>query len=133
MNCFVGGPRPDPNTGYSSVAWRLFDKLSEISQPTRVFVLLDEREDSINNGYFGINMRGYPSPATAESFFDFPAFYHDRAAGFAFVDGHSEIHQWVDPRTMRPIGRTSIVVLPGTASPNNADVCWLQDHTTIPK
>jgi len=57
----------------------------------------------------------------------------DRAAGFAFADGHSEVHKWVDPRTMRPIGRTSIVVLPGTASPNNADVFWLQDHATIPK
>jgi prepilin-type processing-associated H-X9-DG protein len=27
---------------------------------------------------------------------DVPATYHNGACGFAFADGHSEIHKWVD-------------------------------------
>ncbi len=135
MNCYVGGPSPDAETGAStSLAYRLYAKMTSITRPAQIMLLLDEREDSINNGYFGINMKGYsPNSPSAYQFFDFPAFYHNRAAGIAFADGHSEMHRWVDARTMKPIGRTSIVVLPGTASPNNADIFWIQDHATQPK
>jgi prepilin-type processing-associated H-X9-DG protein len=133
MNCFVGGPTPDDTIGYYTGPWRVFTKYTDIIQPTRVMLFLDEREDSINNGYFGINMRGYPSSPAGENFFDFPAFYHNNACGIAFTDGHSEIHKWLDARTMRPIGRTSIVMLPGTPSPNNKDVFWIQDHATVSK
>jgi prepilin-type N-terminal cleavage/methylation domain-containing protein/prepilin-type processing-associated H-X9-DG protein len=133
MNCFVGGPTPDDTIGYYTGPWRVFIKFTDLLQPTRVMLFLDEREDSINNGYFGINMRGYPSSPASANFFDFPAFYHNNAAGIAFTDGHSEIHKWLDARTMRPIGRTSIVMLPGTPSPNNKDVFWIQDHATVSK
>jgi prepilin-type N-terminal cleavage/methylation domain-containing protein/prepilin-type processing-associated H-X9-DG protein len=132
MNCFVGGPGPWTITGGAALPWRVFSKLGQITEPSRIMFLLDEREDSINNGYFGINMGGYPSTPLSASFFDFPAFYHNRAAGIAFIDGHSEIHKWIDGRTMRPVGKTSIVVLPGTPSPNNPDIYWLQDHATLP-
>ena len=133
MNCFVGGPSSESYTGSpgnQGGPWQVFKKLTQIPRPTQIMVLLDEREDSINNGWFGVNMRGYPSQPSTAMFFDFPAFYHNKAAGIAFADGHSEIHKWLDPRTMRPIGKTSIVVLPGTPSPNNPDVFWLQDHAT---
>jgi prepilin-type processing-associated H-X9-DG protein len=71
---------------------------------------------------------------TQYAFLDFPAFYHNRAAGFSFADGHSEIHKWLDGRTMSPpIGKTSIVVFPGTASANNQDVAWIQEHATVAK
>ncbi len=133
MNCFIGGPAPWLTTGTPALPLKVFRKLAQVTRPSEIMFLLDEREDSINNGYFGINMTGYPTPTSSASFFDFPAFYHNRAAGIAFIDGHSEIHRWVDGRTMRPIGRTSIVVLPGTPSPNNPDVYWIQDHATEPK
>jgi prepilin-type processing-associated H-X9-DG protein len=32
-------------------------------------------------------------------FTDFPASYHNGAAGFSFADGHGEIKKWLDPRT----------------------------------
>jgi prepilin-type N-terminal cleavage/methylation domain-containing protein/prepilin-type processing-associated H-X9-DG protein len=131
MNCFVGGPSPEGLTGNQGGPWLVYSKLSQIAQPAKTMVLLDEREDSINNGYFGMNMRGYPNQPATFMFFDFPAFYHNRAAGIAFADGHSEIHKWVDSRTMRAIGRTSIVVLPGTASPNNPDIAWMSERATV--
>ena len=136
MNCFVGGESPEALTGVTPGTFRAFSKLGQITHPVTTMVLLDEREDSINNGYFGINMNGYPHPPNAGNpgayaFFDFPAFYHNRAGGMAFADGHSEIHKWMDGRTTPPIGRNSIVVLPGTPSANNKDVLWIDDHATV--
>ncbi len=138
MNCWMGGGSPESLTAVPVGTYRVFSKTVHIPQPSKLTVFLDEREDSINNGWFGVNMRGFPHdtvPASPNSyaFFDFPAFYHNNAAGIAFADGHSEIHRWLDSRTVRPIGTTSIVVLPGTPSPNNQDVFWLNDHATVAK
>ena len=136
MNSFVGGESPEGLTGVAPGTWRVYAKLSQITHPSKVMGVLDEREDSINNGWFGINMRGIPHGVVPNSpaqyaFFDFPAFYHNRAGGVSFTDGHSEIHKWKDGRTMIPIGTTSIVQLPGTPSPNNQDVFWIGDHATV--
>jgi len=90
------------------------------------FVILDERQDSINDAYFVTEMDGFPNMALTR-IVDYPASYHGRAAGFAFADGHSEIHKWRDSRTVPPL--TTELIL-NVVSPNNQDVYWLQDHST---
>ncbi len=92
--------------------------------PAITFVILDERQDSINDGYFVTEMDGYPNAATTK-IVDYPASYHNKAAGFAFADGHSEVHRWRDPRTSPPI-RTGLPL--NVPSPNNPDVTWMQDR-----
>jgi prepilin-type processing-associated H-X9-DG protein len=107
--------------------FQVFRKLSGMSQPgpATTFVLLDERQNSINDGYFVVEMDGYTgTPNSAEEIVDFPASYHDNAGGFAFGDGHAEIHQWKDSRIINP---RAIVVTP---DPDSLDVFWLQDHST---
>ena len=91
------------------------------------FVLLDEREDSINDGYWVTLMDGYPDRPQSQKIVDYPASYHNRAGGFSFADGHSEIRKWVDGRTTPPINRSLALNVP---SPNNKDVRWLQDRCT---
>lgn len=54
--------------------------------PSETWVYLDEHPDSINDA-------GFFNPR-ASSWIDQPATYHNGAAGFAFADGHSEIHKW---------------------------------------
>ncbi len=55
--------------------------------PTETWVFVDEHPDSINDAAF------FP-PQTATLLTDTPATYHNKACGFAFADGHSEIHKW---------------------------------------
>lgn len=98
--------------------------------PANTWVLVDEHPDSINDGFFCVDMNGYPNPAQA-TLPDVPASYHNGACGFAFADGHSEIHKWVDPRTMPPYTRTG--GLPSVSQANNRDVVWLWTHTTALK
>jgi prepilin-type N-terminal cleavage/methylation domain-containing protein/prepilin-type processing-associated H-X9-DG protein len=54
--------------------------------PAETWVFLDEHPDSINDA-------GFFNPFATE-WVDMPASYHNNAAGFAFADGHSEIHKW---------------------------------------
>jgi prepilin-type N-terminal cleavage/methylation domain-containing protein/prepilin-type processing-associated H-X9-DG protein len=54
--------------------------------PAETWVYLDEHPCSINDA-------GFFNPH-ASSWVDQPASYHNGAAGFAFADGHSEIHKW---------------------------------------
>jgi prepilin-type N-terminal cleavage/methylation domain-containing protein len=132
MSNWVGGNGDSPETAYkgywglSAPGSQVARKLSQIGNPgpSRVLVLLDERQDSINDGYYVVQMDGYPNPATTR-IVDFPASYHNGACGFAFADSHSEIHKWHDPRTMPPLGTALNLNI---ASPNNVDVLWMQDH-----
>jgi prepilin-type processing-associated H-X9-DG protein len=60
---------------------------------------------------------------------DYPASYHNNAAGFAFADGHSEIHKWFDPRTMPKLNKNQSLALNQTHA-NSKDVFWMQDNST---
>ena len=97
--------------------------------PSRTWLFLDEREDSINDGEFVVGMNGYPDKPQQWMIVDFPASYHNRAAGFSFVDGHSEIKKWVDPRTTPSLKKGQYLAL-NVASPNNQDAFWLMDRST---
>jgi prepilin-type processing-associated H-X9-DG protein len=129
--------------GYNSEAWEgpkgsiVYKKISEmvIPSPSGIWVVLDEREDSINDGWFAVSLRGAPpargaapDPA-AYIIIDVPASYHAGAAGFAFADGHSEIHKWRDQRTM-PVLKRGLDTALGVPSPNNPDVAWLHEHSS---
>jgi len=124
-----GGKATDPSGGWAHGGnWKVYRKLTEMTQPgpTMTFVLLEEREDSINDGFFVVQMDGYPD-ISQTYMIDFPASYHGQAAGFAFADGHSEIHKWQDPRTYPPL-TTSLPL--GQQQAGSKDVFWLQDHST---
>jgi prepilin-type processing-associated H-X9-DG protein len=99
---------------------------------SKLFVLLDMREDSIDDGNFATRMDGFsetaPTP-TKYGFFDLPGMYHAGSCGFSMADGHSEIKKWKDPRTTPPL-TTGSLVKDQFDSPRNPDVAWLQDHTT---
>jgi prepilin-type N-terminal cleavage/methylation domain-containing protein len=132
MNPFMGGPNGSTLGISANALYKTFNTLSSITLPAKEFVFLDENEDSINDGWFALSMTGYTTPTTPNVIVNWPAYYHNRCGGFAFSDGHSEIHRWVDGRTM-PVVRdvTKVQNLSGMAfQPPNPDVYWLQDHAT---
>jgi len=129
--------------GYNSEAWDgppgliVYKKISQMIDPSPagIWVVLDEREDSINDGWFAVSMAGCPTarggtPNPASYIIiDFPASYHHNSAGFAFADGHSEIHKWKDSRTM-PILRPGQDTALRVPSQGNLDVAWIHEHST---
>ena len=133
MSIWVGGWEGQ-DAGCSGPQWRVYSKFSGMLNPgaARTWVLLDEREDRINYGNAFTDMIGYPdNPPQWRFHFDYPGGYHNRAGGFSFADGHSEIKKWLDDRTVPPIQKgaawdsTEYV-----ASPRNKDIFWMQERST---
>jgi prepilin-type N-terminal cleavage/methylation domain-containing protein len=136
MNLYVGGFDGTDGGWPWAHPYQIYTKLPEITSPTKIFVFLDMREDSVNWGNFMTCMEGY-SPADPSNYWfdgDYPGMYHHRACGFSFADGHSEIRRWRDERTMPPLTLGSNPLFSQFASsPGNRDVEWLQDHSTRPR
>jgi len=134
MSIWTGGNGDSPENGYKGMwgpvgNWLVYRKLAQIINPgpAMTFVMLDEREDSINDAFFVVEMDGYPSLTTTK-IVDYPASYHNKACGFSFADGHSEIHKWRDSRTTPPVSSQDLNL--NIPSPNNQDVLWMQTRCT---
>ena len=86
------GSGPNNNTIYKGAS-----KPSDLTipGPTGTWVYVDEHPDSINDA-------GCFPPNTATNIPDPPGTYHNGACGFAFADGHSEIHKWTGPTMTKP-------------------------------
>jgi len=130
MQNWVGGDGssvPGDPSGYWGNQWRVYRKMTDMVDPgpANTFVLLDERETSINDAFFVVDMSGYRGGATRMP--DMPASYHNGAGGLSFADGHSEIHKWVHPYTRKQVTPNEVV---GASPGNNQDVVWLQDRAT---
>ena len=104
--------------------WRTYGKLTDFVAPgpSSTWVLLDEDDRSLNDAAFAVGMEG-------PCWVDWPGTYHNMACGFAFADGHSEIHKWVVPST-KITGNT---VPPPKAMPApNPDWEWISQRTSAP-
>lgn len=93
--------------------------------PSKCWLFVDEHEDSIDDGWFAVEM-------LSQAFVDLPASHHSGGTCLAFVDGHIEMKKWTDPRTRRPLLRQMRFGGPDFF-PNNNDILWLQQHTTYDK
>jgi hypothetical protein len=111
--------------GSNQLLKRQFD-IENTRSKDGAIVFVEERDDSINDGWFVINMSG-DTPDTPASYVitDFPAVYHNGATMFAYTDGRAEPHKWSDSRTTPP---PSGGLALGVANPNNPDCRWLMDH-----
>ncbi|HOX04178.1 MAG TPA: type II secretion system protein [Candidatus Paceibacterota bacterium] len=96
-------------------------KMGDVRKPAETWIYVDEHPDSINDA-------GCFAPYTT-SFIDLPASYHNGACGFAFIDGHSEIHKWkgyaagVKVRFQDYSGPQ--------ISPNDPDLQWYRHKTQL--
>jgi prepilin-type processing-associated H-X9-DG protein len=127
MNSYLGESSGPYTSGY-----RQFKTLDEIVEPSpgNALVFLDERDDSINDGWFAIDMTGYdPRDPGAYILVDMPADWHNQAGNVSFADGHAETHRWSDSRTMPPHQYGMSLAL-GRTSPENPDVAWLQERAS---
>ena len=118
MNNFVGALT---RTWTSPSIYPICYKSTDIKSPANMFVFLDEREDSINDGWFASD------PDTVWQLVDYPASYHGQAAGYSFADGHSEIHKWRDARTM-PVLQAGQLLPLNVNLFGDKDVLWMAQH-----
>jgi prepilin-type N-terminal cleavage/methylation domain-containing protein/prepilin-type processing-associated H-X9-DG protein len=126
MNCCMNGN----NFQYApSADYYDFQKLKDILNPppSMAFVFLDERADSIDDGFFGVDMQGV---GVGTELINVPANYHVGAGSFSFADGHAEIKLWQDRRSEPPLIWGQKVQFIHAAL--DADITWLQLHCSAP-
>jgi prepilin-type N-terminal cleavage/methylation domain-containing protein/prepilin-type processing-associated H-X9-DG protein len=89
-------------------------------KPVDAVVFLDERLESIDDGWFW-------GPLYQYNVQNMPAMYHgNSSSAFAFADGHAELHVW---RTAQFKAQT----IGKVALNNNQDTLWMWDHFTARK
>ena len=143
MNALIGnaGALSAAGVNVNDPDFRQFFKLTQIPQPTDIFVFLDEHPDSIDDGYFvnreGYNRStgGYDSSSSSAEWIDLPASYHNNSTTFSFADGHSALHHWSDSTTAVPATPFATnLPIPIASNPADAaaDFDWVMDHMSVP-
>ena len=116
----VDGPWMD---GYHShqanQPYQTYGKLSDVVEPapSDLWVLVDEHHLRINDAAFAVSM-------AVDRWVDWVATYHHNGAGFGFIDGHGEMHRWLDP------GGTDVKKACGPFPDDKRDLRWLQQRSS---
>ncbi|HTA29078.1 MAG TPA: hypothetical protein VK731_01260 [Candidatus Cybelea sp.] len=118
---YGSGAPGSPGTEY----WPDFFKTSDFKIASKTWVFNDEHPDSINDGI------EYTATGSGEDeeWSDLPASYHNGACGFAFADGHSEIHRWFNHNTIHAIEGNGNW-LPLTVVGSKVDIDWVEGHAS---
>lgn len=136
MNCWVGYTSDPPNEpGYKE-----FTKVTSITAgigPSDLFVFMEERGESIDDGSFETQETGYPSACFIANW---PTDYHNEAATVGFADGHVEVHRWLGEPTVPGYSCTAPqAAIVGSkwgseqvaGSKNLSDWIWMANHATV--
>jgi len=114
--------------------YAIFSKSQQIRTPSDIYVTVDERSDSINDGGLCVDMSNTGNAdgtGTCAPYWitDYPAGYHHGSGRFSFADGHAEGHRWLESTTLVPLVLGQRL---GTihTSATDQDAQWLQGHCT---
>jgi len=121
MNAMVGNP--GELTNVFNPTYVQFYTISQMPDPSGIFVFLDEHCDTINDGFFVNRLDTY-------QWGNLPGSYHNSGANFSFADGHTETHHWV-ANTFRPPRQGGMGG--AFAADPTTDFEWLKQRTSVKK
>ena len=107
--------------------YRVYAKTGDIvaPPPTDALVFIDERSDSIDDGYFAVNL-------TTWNWQNVPASRHGNGGVFSFADGHGELWRWVEEDT-RFLKRDSSGFRASKSGSKNRDLRRLKEASNSAK
>jgi prepilin-type N-terminal cleavage/methylation domain-containing protein len=120
MNGWINPGQTNTAASYWDMGFRRFTQAADFHgiSSADIFVFLDESADSINDGWFRLDMNAYNADGSIDQglldLLDYPATYHNQCGTFSYADGHAELHRWQD------------------SSMSDDDAVWLLQHATIP-
>jgi len=105
------------HTNRRNSPWATYGKSTSmnIPGPSMTWVLLDEDVKGLNDAAFGFSM-------SEAMWVDVPGTYHNSGCGFAFADGHSEAHKWLNGSKQSEA--------PITNPNDHQDWLWLRQRTS---
>jgi prepilin-type N-terminal cleavage/methylation domain-containing protein/prepilin-type processing-associated H-X9-DG protein len=123
MNACMGFTNIPPSASFNM--FKKFGQLGGPLSPSLAFVFIDERDDSIDDGAFYVDLE-------ANTLINFPAGYHGGSGGVTFADGHAEIHRWKSAQvlTAQQTGSQSKKYEFTTVAADNPDLLWLRARSS---
>lgn len=142
MNMFFGANTAMDTSPVNQTfpTFRQFLKAASIPTPADLFVTCDEHPDSINDGFLQEDPHPDITQWSPPTWNDLPASNHGGAGGFAFADGHSEIHKFKSTVcTILPVEMVSFhgggrTIPPYTADSSGAgaqDMLWVGTRSSV--
>jgi len=113
MNSWMGSRHMDNYSNRGGYRTFVRDSETAAAGPARLWVMLDEHEISIDDGWFLVTMDD------SRPFASVPSIRHQNGYALNFADGHAEVY-----RLKGPVDRS------GSASPLNSDWIRLKQVTT---
>ncbi len=141
MNAWMN-PAATPDSSGLSTSGRSFRRQTEISgtiNPSKCWVVLDENDKTINDGWFVVSSPSFlqiPPDGTGPNYnmwVDCAGSYHNKACGMAYADGHAEIKKWRDKYITGPSPSLFMAADPAPANGYDSygELHWMQEHTTV--
>ena len=130
-SALLGGSATNPGG-----KWRVYARDADVTRPSpsMLWVFIDEHPASINDGGFGFRMPNNFADTRSQGWVDYPAGFHNNAGALSFVDGHAEIHRWIDPTSNGPSGLgakvTDLSKLNNGRVANQKDIWWMAQRTS---
>ena len=110
--------------------YAFFTRLTDIQRISELYVFLDEKPTSINDGLFELVLPMQSQCRLHYAFRDNPSQSHNNACGLGFCDGHAEMHSLEEVTLFKSPALYQAV---GNAlDPNFTDEQWLNQHATYP-
>ncbi len=127
LNSWVGWSGAAYNfQGDPASRFRVFKKMSDASAPSDIYTFVDMHPFSVCRPFFGIMMTG-------SAIYHVPNDVHGQGSNFAYLDGHSDSHRWVDGRFTK---RKEPEAGPwhdhggGMQEVSRRDHTWLREHAS---
>jgi prepilin-type N-terminal cleavage/methylation domain-containing protein/prepilin-type processing-associated H-X9-DG protein len=121
MNSWMGSRLMTTNTaGNYYEKFRTFVMENELTSPSTLWILADEHEATIDDGWFLVTMSDY------QPFASFPATRHQNGGMLSFADGHVDAFRFRDPSTVFPAENNA----PTQGNPKSTDWIRFKEITT---
>ena len=115
----------EPANPFGWTQWYVAKKASDFHSPgpSDCWWIIDEHPDSVDDALL------YTANYAVSSFTELPSNQHGGACGVNFVDGHAEIHKWVDAVMTghQNVSYTTVQQVP--CATTDKDMLWLANRT----
>ena len=105
---------------------KVYQRVAEISNPTEKYVFLHEDPNSIDDGYFAIDM-SVPNGWGSDNR---PAAIHNGTTAMGWADGHADFRKWQNVTLSTGAAIPNVIRVDSSVSGPGSDIDWLKQRTT---
>ena len=131
IGCYTNLTIPPENSWLPTPKYKIFVRETDAinnPSPSDLWMFVEEDPDTIDDGFFAFTM---PANANSTPWVNLPT-KNGGVCPFSFVDGHSELHKWLQPGNIPAPDYTTTKSGQSFTELHDPDVIWVAKHTSVP-